>query len=99
MFAEARVVQDMYYIVRPIRIFLQQSIKDFQFDHSLLYKSFLVSNDFDGHVRICFMIKSPDHLAKTALSDYLQYLVTKCYMIMFNLKSFDCISNQNHTII
>lgn len=86
MLAEIGIVEHVYDIVRSIRVLFAQLIEDIQFDDGLVEEALLVPYDLDGHVCVGLVIQRPDDLAKTALANYLQNLVTKSYVIVFDLK-------------
>jgi len=87
MLAEIGVVEHVYDIVRSIRILFAQLIEDIEFDDGLVEETLLVPYDLDGHVCVGLVIQRPDDLAKTTLANYLQDLVTKGYVIVFDLLS------------
>lgn len=92
VFTEARVVQDMYNIVRAITVLLQEGVQYLQLDHRLLYKSLLIAYNFNGHIGVGLVIKRSNHLTEASLTDYVQNLITIGNMIMRNLQSFKPIS-------
>lgn len=50
-----------------------------------MVKSFLVSDDFDGYVLVGHVIQGAYHLSEAALSNHLEDLIAKSYVIVQNL--------------
>lgn len=89
MSAEIRVVKHVYYIMRSIGVLLAQLVEYVELDNRLVKETLLVPYDFDGHMCVGLVIQRPDHLSETALANHLQYLVSKGYVIVFNLREGD----------
>lgn len=89
MSAEIGVVKHVYYIMRSISVLLAQLVEYVELNNRLVKESLLVPYDFDGHMCVGLVIQRPDHLSETALANHLQYLVSKGYVIVFNLRARD----------
>lgn len=89
MSAEICVVKHVYYIMRSIGVLLAQLVEYVELNNRLVKETLLVPYDFDGHMCVGLVIQRPDHLPETALANHLQYLVSKGYVIVFNLPARD----------
>lgn len=87
MSAEIGVVKHVYYIMRSIGVLLAQLVEYVELNNRLVKETLLVPYDFDGHMCVGLVIQRPDHLSETALANHLQYLVSKGYVIVFNLRA------------
>lgn len=62
------VVFDSYDVVNVVRVVLFQKHQNFEFYSCLMVESFLVSDDFDSHELVCFIIVAFQGLAETAFA-------------------------------
>lgn len=85
MSAEIRIVKHVYYIMRSIGVLFTQLIEYVELNNRLVKETLLIPYDFDGHMCVGLVIQRSDHLSETSLANHLQYLVSKGYVIVFNL--------------
>ena len=86
MIPEVKVIEHVNNVVRSVAVLLAQLIQDSHLDQCLVVESFLVADDFDGHVQSSFVVQCTNHLAKTAFANHLQYLVAIADVVVNDLK-------------
>jgi len=85
MLAEGDIVEHVYNVIRIIRIFLSNLLQDIILENSLIDNTSLIAYNFNSNMCISFMIQSSYNLTKTSFTNDFKDLITKSYMIMFNL--------------
>lgn len=75
----------MDHVVRSVGVLLAQFVQQSNLDECLMMEALLVADDFDGDVRIGFVVERSDHLAEAAFADDLQNLVAIGYVVVGDL--------------
>lgn len=86
MISEVEVVEHVDDVVRAIRIFLAQLIKNSNLDECLVVEALFVANDFDCDILISFVVERTNHLTEASLSNHFQYFIAVADVVMNHLR-------------
>jgi hypothetical protein len=90
--SKVEIVEHVNNVVRLIGVLFAQLIENANLNKSLMMETLLVTNNFDCHILIGFVIQCPDDLTKATLADHFEYLVAIADVIVNDLKG-ECLVN------
>lgn len=86
MIPEVEIVQHMDDVVRSIGVFLTEFVKYANLNECLMMEAFLVADNFDCDILICFVVQSSDDLTKASFSNHFENLVAVTNVIVNHLR-------------